>query len=119
MVFHMIELLGWVDLDLWSFNIFPPVQPFLPISHQSKQNITEGGTATIVNNPTPKIWQDGSPCILDSLVKQFPDPGGPCEGERPDDARIAHGLPDGRGVGVAAGDHVDDALKEWMVNVLD
>ena len=48
--------------------------------------------------------------ILDSLVKKFPDPRGSGEGERPNDARVAHGLPDGGRVGVATGDHVEDAL---------
>ena len=48
--------------------------------------------------------------ILDSPVKQFPDSRGSGEGEGPDDARVAHGLPDGGGVGVAAGDHIEDAL---------
>ena len=52
--------------------------------------------------------------ILDSLVKQFADPRGSGEREGPNDARVAHGLPDGGGVGVAAGDHVEDALAMSM-----
>ena len=52
--------------------------------------------------------------IWDSPVQQFPDPRGPGERERPHVARVAHGLPDGGGVGVAAGDHVEDTLAKWM-----
>ena len=52
--------------------------------------------------------------ILDSLVQQFPDPRGSGERERPHVARVAHGLPDGGGVGVAASDHVEDTLAKWM-----
>ena len=51
---------------------------------------------------------------MDSLVQQFPDPRGSGEGEHSHIARVAHGLPDGGGVGVAAGDHVEDTLAKWM-----
>ena len=60
-VSHLLVDLGLVDFDLGVPPSYPAAQPFLPNSHQPRQNGADSGTLKIQVNPTsPRT--DESPC---------------------------------------------------------